>query len=184
MHHRDPIEILVEAGYRRLTEPIRIEDVALRFDDVLIGPGTERDLILVERKKRLPTSLARLTRALLAALETRQSWRPVSLVVVSEDQDADLMRDYEDIRRICPVYIVTRGADALRVLRPLLPLVLPTHSPETRSADVVLSRKLGEHANAPLVISLLSAARDGSAAVDRAMLEAVDDAAAVDSEEP
>jgi hypothetical protein len=177
MLHDDPVKVLLDAGYRHLSEPIRIEGVTFRFDDALVGPGDERDLVLVERQKRVPASLARLARALIAALESRNSTRPVSLVVVSDDPEVGKSRQYEDIRRICPVYVIGPGADVLRALRPLMPLVLQAHSPETRSAEAVLARKLGALAATPLAKSVLAAARESSVNVERVMLEIVEQAA-------
>ena len=179
----DPVALLVEAGYRRLSDPIRIEGVVLQFDDVLVGPGEERDLVLIERKQRSPSSVARLARALVSVLEARNSRRPVSLVLVLNDPAPAFHREFESIRQICPVYMLGPGTDIGRALRPLLPLRLPTRTPETRSADAVLTRILGSLASTQLVESLLAAAKDGSTAVEEVMLRAVDGVASLDSED-
>ncbi len=170
------VAALANRGYRLITTPIRVGDIAVAFDAALVGPEREHHLILIEVAPEKAAPIARRLRALLATLEHIASTRPVSLVLVAEREPSYI----GELQRLCPVYWYRPGDDAASALKALFPLELPTANAGSRSADAVLKRRLGVLAENATAKSLIEAAVQSPAKVHDALRSALGHAAAIE----
>jgi hypothetical protein len=170
------VKALVDRGYRLVTTPIRVGDVSVDFDAALVGPEDERHLILMQVAPTGASPIVRRIRALLATLEHAQSTRPVSLVLIADKEPPYVGQ----LQRHCPVYWYRPGDDAAVALKALFPLTLPTARTQSRSAEIVLKRRLRALSENALTKALLTAAADSPGRVHETLRKALDKAAEIE----
>lgn len=165
------IDVLVTAGYARLSPTLQIGGATFSFGAILAAEEDDAALTIVaDTDQQDLRSLRKDFRAISLSLGRVRSRRPITLVVISEDSGSDLMRD---LGLICRLIVVRPGDEAHSALLPLLPLQLPEGAIGGRSAIAELRQELGELQNDPYVIDLMGACQRSSAVVEARSLEEV-----------
>jgi hypothetical protein len=145
----------------------------LSFDAIMIGPGSQDGLLLIERVgDRSLNLLLNKMKALALALERSESARTLTLVLL--DCKAGLT-GYVELNRLCRLLLLQEN-DSMEVsLASILPLTLPEPISAVNSADATLKMELDEDYNDPFVVKLLRAARENENEVQKTIRQAIDE---------
>lgn len=163
--------ILKEKGnYRRVPPPLHIADVefAFPFDAFLTGPDDQRGLVLILDQGETTLGLiARKIRALSVALDRTGSNRPISVILISDENETAALAELSEY---CRLIVVPTNQDPAPLLRSLLPLTLPAAGVSRKSAEQALRERVEEQEGA-LMDELISGARANSGEVEKIVLK-------------
>lgn len=124
--------ILEEAGYRRLSSPLKVAGLGFDFPAVFVGADRSVDLILVaDTAFEAAARIQRKVEGVGRALDVLRSKRPVTVVLAGPRPEAEVIDAMTKVGRVLPVgtQVDQDPAVALRNwLAVLLPLTLPQPS--------------------------------------------------------
>ena len=125
-------DILAEAGYRRLSGPLKVAGLVFDFPAVFVGADRSADLILVaDTAFEAAARIQRKVEGVGRALDVLRSKRPVTVVLAGPRPEAEVIDAMTKVGRVLPVgtQVDQDPAVALRNwLAVLLPLTLPQPS--------------------------------------------------------
>ena len=137
-------DILLQAGYRRLSLPLQVAGLAFDVAGAFVGVGHVADLVVVgdmatdgERK------VAQQIEGIARALDVMRSRRPLTTVVVGPRPVGKVLDAIGQVSRILAVEEAAHPSD----LRDRLAILLPLDLPAPRSTDRDLGS--GEHIDLP-----------------------------------
>lgn len=168
--------ILSNAGYRRLASPLTIAGINFDIPLILVGTGSNPDLILVaDTAFEKDAHLQKKVEGVARALDVMRSKRPLTVILAGPRPGAAALEAMAKVCRVLPVgtQIDSNEDETLRKwLSILLPLKLPTPTAELADPLAEVQRRLGTKSD-PIVDRLLAAAPQGTTAVEQAFLDAV-----------
>lgn len=160
-------DILTNAGYRRMSAPLKVADLAFEFPATFIGSGKSADLILVaDTAIEAAPRILRKVESIGRALDVLQSKRPVTVVLAGPRPDAEVIDALTRVGRVLPVGTQVDkdlSVALMNWLAVLLPLRLP--QPSQSFADPLLSVRTAASDIEEHVRGLIDVAREGADAV-------------------
>lgn len=171
------LEVLEEAGFERLPQPLVVAGSTFDFDAAARGTGVSHDLVVVATSTTSSRHLVRLLAGLALTLDQARSRRPVSLVLVGSPPSAPDLADLEEHARVLAI----EGDDpdpeqVRRGVAILMPLSLPAAGSRGRDPLAEVVTALGSSASTEHH-SLIEAARVGPDEVRDSLRRYIDDAA-------
>ena len=165
--------ILADAGYRRLTVPLKIANLEFDLSAAFVGTGPSPDLILIvntaiENEQRIHTTVVGIARA----LDVMQSKRPLTAVVVGPRPRSNVLNAMSEVCRVLPIGTVSRGdsdVESRNWLRVLMPLPVPES--EISIVDPLKEIAAQIQGLPAEVIGLLKSAKQGAGAVQKRVIE-------------
>lgn len=156
-------EILVRAGYRRITSPLHVAGLEFDVAGAFVGVGHSADLVVVgdmaaDSERKVVQQIEGIARA----LDVMRSHRPLTTVIVGPRPVGKTLEALAQVGRILPVGEALDPSE----LRDQLAVLLPLELPATLSADRDLGA--GESlslADNPLAEELVEASKLGEDAV-------------------
>lgn len=163
--------LLEENGYTRLPQRLGIGEITLEVDDAWSGPTGTLDLAVVAARPRTRGKSSQLywdVQRLVRALESANSQRTITVILidVAETIGPDMRRSEAELQTLARVLIADSDLPVDRALAPLIQLELP--SVEERELDGVgmVEDTIRGVRRAVELTALLTAAKDGSRAVE------------------
>lgn len=173
--------LLEENGYTRLPQRLEVGGITLEVDDAWNGPPGTLDLAVVAARPRTRGKSSQLyweVQRLVRALETADSQRTITVILigVAETTSPDTRRSEAELQTLARVLIADSDLPVDRALAPLIQLELP--SVEERELDGVgmVEDTIRGVRRAVELTSLLTAAKDGSRAVEARYMAWIDQA--------
>jgi hypothetical protein len=172
-----PIEIaslvLSDAGFRRITGPLKIAGLPFDFPAVFVGVGKSPDLIaVVDTAFEAEAKIEQNIQGFARALDVLKSRRPITLVVTGPRPSASAL---EAMSSVCRVLVADDTANAER-LKDSLAVLLPLNLPNPRDGQADAASGLAQlDRSDPLVNALLVASVSGRAAVEKKFIEAIEE---------
>jgi hypothetical protein len=168
---------LLGAGYRRMTDGLKIGSLNFDFDAAFIPEATSSELVVVADSARDPEqSILRKIEGVARALDMSRSTRSLTLVITGPRPSDGSLVSMSRVCRVLPTGSIA-GVDGDKVLdnwiAVLLPLQLSSEDPavQAASADGVFgaAHTLGEG-----VRTIVRAAKNGQGSVAEAMFAYID----------
>jgi hypothetical protein len=170
------VELLADAGYRRLAIPLEIAGLRFEVPAALVGTGTTPDLVIVidtafdtdERAKNKLESIAR-------ALDVVRSKRPLTAILAGPRPRTPILDAMSKVCRVLPIGSMAQGDEETTLrnwLAVLMPLKLPQTSDATADPMNELMQQIGQVDD--IVAELLSAAPRGSEQVEATLYRLVE----------
>jgi hypothetical protein len=148
---------LTQHGYRRIPQPLHVSELNFDFAGALSGPGEEQNLTLIlEGEGAALIAAQKRLRAFAVVLDRSGSMRPMTVVVLAKNPDADALASLEQLAR---VVVVPPDEPLSESLYTLLPLHLPEPIAPSVSADAALRLELGGRPDG-VAARLLKAAKE------------------------
>lgn len=168
---------LVGAGYRRMTDGLKIGSLCFEFDAAFVPERTSSELVVVADSARDPEqSILRKIEGVARALDMNRSTRSLTLVITGPRPSDGSLISMSRVCRVLPTGSIA-GADGNKVLENwiavLLPLQLSSDDPavQAASADGVFS---AAHTLGAGVQNIVKAAQNGQSSVAEAMFAYID----------
>jgi hypothetical protein len=167
------IDLLSEAGYRRIDGQVSIASIPFEFDATLVGSGS-LDLVLVVDLigKKDPAIVRRQIEGMASALDLVQSRRSLTVVLLGPPPPQDVIHRLSKVARVLAVGSpVGPGADAelIDAVAVLLPLKINRNSSQLFESGLVARRELASRFDDEISRGLLDAAAEGADQVHDAM---------------
>jgi hypothetical protein len=167
------IDLLSEAGYRRIDGQVSIASIPFEFDATLVGRGS-LDLVLVVDLigKKDPAIVRRQIEGMASALDLVQSRRSLTVVLLGPPPPLDVIHRLSKVARVLAVGSpVGPGADAelIDAVAVLLPLKINRNSSQLFESGLVARRELASRFDDEISRGLLDAAAEGADQVHDAM---------------
>jgi hypothetical protein len=167
------IDLLSEAGYRRIDGQVSIASIPFEFDATLVGSGS-LDLVLVVDLigKKDPAIVRRQIEGMASALDLVQSRRSLTVVLLGPPPPLDVIHRLSKVARVLAVGSpVGPGADAelIDAVAVLLPLKINRNSSQLFESGLVARRELASRFDDEISRGLLDAAAEGANQVHDAM---------------
>lgn len=160
-------DILEEAGYRRLSGPLKVAGLGFDFPAVFVGVDRSADLILVaDTAFEAAARIQRKVEGVGRALDVLRSKRPITVVLAGPRPEAEVIDAMTKIGRVLPVgtQVDQDPAIALRNwLAVLLPLTLP--QPNQQVVDPLASVRVASSDADAQIRGLIDVAAQGADAV-------------------
>ena len=173
--------LLEDNGYTRLPQRLDIGGVALEIDNAWNGPPGTLDLAIVTARPNTRSTSSQLywgVQRLVRALEAADSQRTLTVILIGADETPgpETRRSETELQTLARVLIADPDAPVDRALAPLIQLELP--SVEERELDGVGMVEDTIHGvrRAVELTALLTAAKDGSRAVEARYMAWIDQA--------
>lgn len=175
------LQVLEANGFRRLPKPLLVGGTTFDFDAAVTGTDRSHDLVIVSGPSANPQRLAQLLSGLNLTLDSVESRRPVSLVLIGPPLKRSVIMNLEDHARVMTISTVEPTEDEVRsAVAVLLPLRLPQARQVSTDPLEELSANLGgdltdEHR------AIIDSARIGPDAVREMLRTYIDSAVAGDA---
>jgi hypothetical protein len=158
------VELLVGAGYRRLSTPVEVAGLKFDFPAVLLGTGASPDLIVVvdtafETEERAKVRIEGIARA----LDVVGSKRPLTAILAGPRPRTSVLDTMSKVCRVLPVGMTVEG-DEDTILKNWLAVLMPLHLPQTTDATADPMNELAKQIGQPdaIITELLSGAPRGA----------------------
>jgi len=175
------LQVLEANGFRRLPKPLLVGGTTFDFDAAVTGTDKSHDLVIVSGPTANPKRLAQLLSGLNLTLDSVESRRPVSIVLIGPPLNRSVIMNLEDHARVMTISTVEPTEDEVRsAVAVLLPLRFPQARQVSTDPLEELSANLGgdftdEHR------AIIDSARIGSDAVRETLRTYIDSAVAGDA---
>jgi len=156
-------DVLVNAGYRRISPPLQVAGLTFEVAAAFVGVGHSADLVVIgdmaadgERK------VLQQVEGIARALDVMRSHRPLTIVIVGPRPVGRTLEALAQVGRILPVEEAVDPADLRDRLAILLPLKLPATLTAGRDLGAGEALSLPDD---PLTADLLEVSKLGEEAV-------------------
>jgi hypothetical protein len=173
-------EILLTAGYRRITPPLEVAGLIFDVAGAFVGVGHSADLVVIgdmaaDGERKVVQQIDGIARA----LDVMRSRRPLTTVIVGPRPVGKTLESLAQVSRVLAVEEAIDPHD----LRDRLAILLPLELPESQSADRDLGAGEGlSFPDAPIAAELAEASKLGEEAVRTRFHDALNAIIAPDSD--
>jgi hypothetical protein len=172
------VQLLIDAGYRRLTTPLDIAGVKFDIPAALVGTGIVPDLIIVadsafDSDERIKSKLEGIARA----LDVVRSKRPLTAILAGPRPRKSVLDAISKVCRVLPIGSMVQG-DEETALKNWLAVLMPLHLPHTVDAIADPMNELSRRVDVsdPIIGQLLKAAPRGIQDVEKTLYKLVGEA--------
>jgi len=171
---RRAIELLAEAGFKPLPQPVLVGGVAFRFSATLVSTHSLDLVVLIDTFESAEPAMRREIVGLARALDNARSRRPLTAVLIGKRWDEATERAMTRVARVlnCPVFVDEAERDAALedALAVLLPLELPSAPEEPEASWSSVKAELERDIRDASLAEVLTAAPNGRDSVQRKLL--------------
>ena len=172
---RRAVEILAEAGFKALPQPVAVGGVAFSFSATLVSTHSLDLVVIVDTFESAEEAMRREVVGLARALDNARSRRPLTAVLIGKRWNEATERAMTRVARVlhCPVFVDEAERDAALedALAVLLPLELAAAPEEPEASWSSVKAELERDLKDASLAEVLTAAPKGRDTVQRRLVD-------------